>query len=115
MRDHTREAATERRLSNRKPCNADVYLVWPGQRARRHHASNVSNSGIFVELPTGGISPGSSSPNTISPNITHGARLELVLAVRRGNVHKLYRLPAVVARVTHGGAGLYVDRQRRRA
>lgn len=99
MRDGSSWAPTERRLSARKRCSATVYLIWPGQKAARHRATDVSNSGIFVETPTQGV--------------TRGARLQLVLVVTRGRLRKLYRLPATVARVTRGGAGLCIDRSRR--
>lgn len=101
MRDDTTRMPTERRLSARKRCSAEVYLIWPGERPARHRATDVSNSGIFVE--------------TGPRYITRGARLQLVLVVKRGSLRRLYRLPATVARVTRGGAGLCIDRTGRRA
>lgn len=99
MRDGTSWAPTERRLSTRKRCSATVYLIWPGQRALRHRATDVSNSGIFVETET--------------HSLIRGAPLQLVLVVARGSLRKLYRLPATVARVTRNGAGLCIQRGRR--
>lgn len=93
------EQVMERRLSSRKRVSASVYLAWPGRRPQRYRVSDVSRSGVFVQMRPRGVA--------------RGAQLEMVLVVPRGSLHKIYRLPATVVRVGEGGAALEVRRRRR--
>ncbi len=92
------ELTTERRLSTRKRVTASVYLAWPGRPPQRHRVTDVSRSGVFVQMPPRGIA--------------RGALLEMVLVVPRGTLRKIYRLPATVARVGEGGAAIVIRKRR---
>ncbi len=85
----------ERRLRPRKRVSINVYLSRPGRRVRRCKASNLSASGVFVDME--------------SLVVRKGTVVELVFTITRGSIIKIHRLPAIVARVSEEGAGMMLN------
>lgn len=87
---------TERRWGMRKSVEVDVVI--DNQPLCLLHGSigNVSIGGLFVRT----------KPAALNPN----ARVELVLLLQEGGGTRVYRMPAIVVRLTDKGAGLIFDR-----
>lgn len=87
---------TERRWGMRKSVEVDVVI--DNQPSCLLHGSigNVSIGGLFVRT----------KPTALNPN----ARVELVLLLQEGGGTRVYRMPAIVVRLTEKGAGLIFDR-----
>lgn len=85
------EHSVERRRVGRGRVDSNVFLLVDGER-RRHHASNLSASGIFLD--------------GAGRDLAVGHRVELVFPVTLKDVVRLHRRRAVVAHVTRAGVGL---------
>jgi hypothetical protein len=88
----------ERRLLERSKVATTVYLSVPGGRFHRCRARNLSAMGVFLEIKALGLPA--------------GTVVNLVFAVRLGDVVRLHRRKAVVAHVSEQGAGLMMHRRR---
>lgn len=72
-----------------------VYLSVPGGRLHRCRARNLSAMGVFLEIKALGLPA--------------GTVVNLVFAVRLGQVVRLHRRRAIVAHVSEDGAGLMMQ------
>lgn len=81
----------ERRTGTRKHISVSAYVTWPGRRIRCR-ASDISTTGVFVEMEGLPVLPGTA--------------VQVVFVLARGEVVKLHRVSAVVARVSREGAGM---------
>jgi len=82
----------ERRARPRVEGSVRAYLSLPGQKRQRCTASDVSSHGAFVEMPQDAS--------------RQGAPVQIVFALNRGRVTRLYARSAIIVRVTDSGAGL---------
>ncbi|HEX7082002.1 MAG TPA: PilZ domain-containing protein [Gammaproteobacteria bacterium] len=85
----------ERRLLARSKVSTTVYLTAPGGRMQRCRARNLSAMGVFLE--------------SRSLALPAGTVVNLVFAVKIGDVIRLHRRKAVVAHVSEWGAGLMMQ------
>lgn len=85
----------DRRGGMRKAVGVDVvidnqpFCLLPGR------IGNVSIGGLFVQTEAAGLNP--------------NARVEIVLMLQQGSTTSVYRMPAVVVRLTPNGAALRFD------
>jgi hypothetical protein len=89
----------ERRLLERSKVSTTVYLSVPGGRLQRCRARNLSAMGVFLEIEALGLPA--------------GTVVNLIFAVNLDDVVRLHRRKAVLAHVTHMGAGLMMQRRSR--
>jgi hypothetical protein len=85
----------ERRWGTRKAVEVDVVVDNQPACLRRGTIGDVSIGGVFVRMEPDGLTPES--------------LIELVLLLQQDDGMKVYRMPAVVARVAPDGAGLRFD------
>ena len=85
----------ERRKKARRRTRIRVYVSSPGQKMKRCKASNLSASGAFIETEFLGA--------------TRGTPVDLVFVLDHGQVVRMYRMPATVARVSRQGAGVMLN------
>src|SRR5690606_23199640 len=85
----------ERRWGARKAVEVDVVVDNQPACLRRGTIGDVSIGGVFVRMEPDGLTPESI--------------IELVLLLQQDDGMKVYRMPAVVARVAPDGAGLRFD------
>ena len=85
----------ERRLLERNKVSTTVYISVPGGRYRRCRARNLSAMGVYLELDSLDLPPGSVA--------------NLVFAVSIGDMIRLHRRKAVVAHTHEQGAGLMMQ------
>jgi hypothetical protein len=85
----------ERRWGTRKAMEVDVVIDNQPAGILRGRIGNVGVGGLFVRT----------APTTLSKN----AQVELVLMLRQESGTRVYRMPALVARLTPEGAGLMFD------
>ncbi|HEY8519024.1 MAG TPA: PilZ domain-containing protein [Gammaproteobacteria bacterium] len=81
----------ERRLLERNKVSTTVYLSVPGGPLYRCRARNLSAMGVFLEIKSLGLPP--------------GTVVNLVFAVNLGDTIRLHRRKAVIAHVSERGAG----------
>lgn len=81
----------ERRSGSRKRISVGTYVTWSGRRVRCR-ASDISTSGVFVEMDGLPVLPGTA--------------VQIVFVLSRGKLVRLHRVSAVVTRVSREGAGL---------
>src|SRR5690606_38770371 len=91
----TRGRRMERRLLERNRVSTTVYLSVPGGKMHRCRARNLSAMGVFLEIKSLRLPPG-----------TVG---NLVLAANLGDTVRVDRGKAVVAHVSERGAGCMVQ------
>ena len=84
----------ERRLSNRKPVDVNVYLSCPGQSLARCMASDISDAGVFLKTSPLGL------PRNVRLN------LMFALRIRSTNLVRLHRVTAMVVRSESHGVGM---------
>lgn len=89
----------ERRLLARSKVSTTVYLSVPGGRFQRCRARNLSAMGVFLEIKSLGLPA--------------GTVVNLVFAVKIGDVVRLHRRKAIVAHVSDFGAGLMMQARSR--
>lgn len=82
----------ERRARPRVEGCVPAYVTMQGQKRQRCIAKDVSSHGAFIEFSNGAI--------------RQGAPIQIVFALNRGRVTRLYTRSAIVVRVTESGAGL---------
>lgn len=84
----------ERRTSERKPVDVNVYVSQPGHPAVCCTASDISEAGIFLR--------------TNPLYVSRRKPLELVFAlqIRSSNVVRMHHIPAIVTRSECNGVGL---------
>jgi len=82
----------ERRARPRVEGSVRAYLSMSGTIRQRCTARDVSSHGAFVDVPKGAI--------------RQGAPVQIVFALNRGRVTRLYTRSAIIVRVTEAGAGL---------
>lgn len=87
--------ATDRRWGIRKPVEVDVVIDNQPACLLQGRIGNVSVGGLFVRTEPGGL--------------VMNTAIELVLMLQQENGMRVYRMPAVVARITRDGAGLRFD------
>ncbi|HEY3487025.1 MAG TPA: PilZ domain-containing protein [Gammaproteobacteria bacterium] len=85
----------DRRWGMRKPVSVDVVIDNLPSNLLRGHIGNISIGGLFVKT----------APMPLRVN----APVELVLLLEDDDGTRVYRLPAVVVRLTPEGAGLMFD------
>lgn len=85
----------ERRWGMRKAVEIDVVIDNQPECLLRGRIGNVSVGGLYVRTE-----PGSLSKNS---------QVELVLMLQQNNGTRVYRMAAMVVRLTHDGAGLMFD------
>jgi PilZ domain-containing protein len=85
----------ERRAGTRKAMDVEVTIDSAHCRAVRGKIGNVGFGGLFVQLEAGGL--------------REDARVEILVVLSQETGSRLYRMPAVVARITQNGAGLIFD------
>ncbi len=85
----------ERRLLERNRVSTAVYLSVAGGKHNKCRAKNLSAMGVFLEIKSLGLPP--------------GTVVNLVFAVSLGDTVRLHRRKAVVAHVTEHGAGLMMQ------
>ena len=87
----------ERRLLERSKVATTVYLSVPGGRYRRCRARTLPAMGVFLEIKSLGLPP--------------GTVVNLVFAVDLGDTIRLHRRKAVLAHVSEHGAGVMMQRR----
>jgi hypothetical protein len=85
----------DRRWGMRKPVGLDVVIDNQPSCLLPGRIGNVSVGGLFVQ--------------TEAANLNPNARVEVVLMLQQGNGTSVYRMPAMVVRLTPNGAGLRFD------
>lgn len=85
----------ERRLLERNRVSTTVYLSVPGGKHNRCRAKNLSAMGVYLEIRSLGLPP--------------GTVVSLVFAVALGDTVRLHRRKAVVAHISERGAGLMMQ------
>jgi hypothetical protein len=85
----------ERRWGLRKAIEVDVVIDNQPSSLLRGQIGNVSTGGLFVRT----------EPKSLQKN----AQVELVLMLQQDSGTRVYRMPAMVVRLTHEGAGLMFD------
>lgn len=86
---------TERRWGARKPIEVDVVIDNQPLSLLHGRIGNISIGGLFVE--------------TASVGLHTNAKVELVLLLQEQGGTRVYRMPALVVRVTGSGAGFMFD------
>jgi len=87
---------TERRWGMRKSVEVDVVIDNQPVSLLHGRIGNVSIGGLFVKT----------TPVALNPN----SPVELVLMLHENGGTRVYRMPAIVVRLTNHGAGLIFDR-----
>ncbi|MFL6650130.1 MAG: PilZ domain-containing protein [Sulfurifustaceae bacterium] len=85
----------DRRWGMRKPVGVDVVIDNQPSCLLPGRIGNVSVGGLFVQTEAASLNP--------------NARVEIVLMLQQGNGTSVYRMPAMVVRLTPNGAGLRFD------
>lgn len=85
----------DRRWGMRKPVGIDVVIDNHPSCLLRGRIGNVSVGGLFVQ--------------TEATNLNPNSRVEIVLMLQKDNGTSVYRMPAMVVRLTPSGAGLRFD------
>lgn len=85
----------ERRWGLRKSVGVDVVIDNQPACLLRGHIDNVSVGGVYIK--------------TESAALRKNAQVELVLMLQQGPGTRVYRMPAMVVRLTANGAGLMFD------
>lgn len=85
----------ERRWGLRKAIEVDVVIDNQPASLLRGRIGNVSIGGLFVR--------------TEAKNLRKNAQVELVLMLQQDSGTRIYRMPAMVVRLTQDGAGLMFD------
>lgn len=85
----------DRRWGMRKRVGVDVVIDNQPSCLLPGRIGNVSVGGLFVQ--------------TEATNLNPDARVEIVLMLQQGNGTSVYRMPAMVVRLTPNGAGLRFD------
>lgn len=86
---------TERRWGARKPVEVDVVIDNQPLCLMRGRIGNISIGGLFVQTAGGALH--------------ENAKVELVLLLQEDGTTRVYRMPALVVRVTPDGAGFMFD------
>lgn len=82
--------------SPREPLDGEVIIKRPGKPALKSKQGNVSEGGLFVELP--------------EHDLQKGRRVEVILVRENGTVRDMQRMSAIVIRIDADGVAMVTYR-----